>query len=280
MAADYEKRMLRVQTYIHDNPSGDMSLDTLADVAALSRFHFQRTYRLLSGETATQTVKRIRMHRASVALIHSSASLTQIAKDVGYPNATSFTRAFSETFGMPPNTFRKLGAFRTPTKPNRPTAKETFMHSIIIRNEPKRDIVGLPHKGNYQLIGREFEHLFTALGTRGLMGKTGTMVGVYLHDPESTPEPDLRSFAGTEFPATDVLDSPIERMTLPSGRHAVLRVKGPYTALPAAYTQLYREWLPMADEVPANSPVYELYLNNPRETAPEDLLTEICLPLS
>ena len=69
MTNDYESRMLRVQAYIHDQPAGDMSLDTLADVATLSRFHFQRAYRLLTGETATQAVKRIRMHRAAVALL-------------------------------------------------------------------------------------------------------------------------------------------------------------------------------------------------------------------
>lgn len=58
MANDYENRMLRVQACIHDQPAGDMSLDTLADIAALSRFHFQHAYRLPTGETATQAVKR------------------------------------------------------------------------------------------------------------------------------------------------------------------------------------------------------------------------------
>lgn len=64
-----KNRMLRVQAYIHDQPAGDMSLDTLADIAALSRFHFQHAYRLPTGETATQAVKHIRMRRAAVALL-------------------------------------------------------------------------------------------------------------------------------------------------------------------------------------------------------------------
>ncbi len=39
MPSDYENRMLRVLEHIHANPAGDLSLDALADVAAMSRFH-------------------------------------------------------------------------------------------------------------------------------------------------------------------------------------------------------------------------------------------------
>ena len=37
-----EKRLLRVLDHIHDNPAGDLSLDALSDVAAMSRFHWHR----------------------------------------------------------------------------------------------------------------------------------------------------------------------------------------------------------------------------------------------
>ena len=46
----YEKRLLRVISYIHDNPAGDLSLDTLADVAAMSRFHWHRVFSAMMGE--------------------------------------------------------------------------------------------------------------------------------------------------------------------------------------------------------------------------------------
>jgi phage tail sheath gpL-like len=37
MANSYEMRILRVLEHIRDNPAGDLSLDALADVAAMSR---------------------------------------------------------------------------------------------------------------------------------------------------------------------------------------------------------------------------------------------------
>lgn len=60
MANDYERRLMRVLDYIHDNPAGDLSLDALADVAALSRFHFHRVFRAMTGQTVAQAVRRLR----------------------------------------------------------------------------------------------------------------------------------------------------------------------------------------------------------------------------
>ena len=72
MAASYEDRMLRVVAYIHDNPAGDLSLDALADVAAMSRFHWHRVFHAMTGETCAQAVRRVRLHRASVMLVQGA----------------------------------------------------------------------------------------------------------------------------------------------------------------------------------------------------------------
>ncbi|MFZ1481646.1 MAG: GyrI-like domain-containing protein [Paracoccaceae bacterium] len=73
--------------------------------------------------------------------------------------------------------------------------------------------------------------------------------------------------------------SPFGRGDLARRPPAVLAFKGPYAGLPAAYDQLFGIWLPQSGEEPADSPVFELYLNTPMDTAPEQLLTEICMPL-
>jgi AraC family transcriptional regulator len=48
----------------------------------------------------------------------------------------------------------------------------------------------------------------------------------------------------------------------------------------AAYEWLYGTWLVQSGREAADAPVFEEYLNNPKETAPADLHTEICLPLT
>jgi len=67
--------------------------------------------------------------------------------------------------------------------------------------------------------------------------------------------------------------------TLEGGPHAVITHKGPYTHLGQAYDWLYGAWLPTSGREPRHAPPFEVYLNTPREVAPEELLTEIYLPL-
>lgn len=56
---------------------------------------------------------------------------------------------------------------------------------------------------------------------------------------------------------------------------AVMHCKGPYAGLKAAYDYLFGEWLPKSGEDPS----FEIYLNDPTDTALDDLLTDICVPL-
>jgi AraC family transcriptional regulator len=277
MTASFEKRLHRVIDHIHDNPAGDLSLDALADVAALSRFHFHRLYRMVIGETAAQSVRRIRLNKAAVALVQSKAALGQIAKAVGYANLASFNRAFADAYGITPLAFRKRGELRPFTKLNQP--KVIQMYPIEIREEPVRKLAAVPHKGPYHEISRAFQNLSTTMAQRALFGHAGAMIGVFYDDPQSVPAADLRSHAAFEITGQVTIAAPLETVTLRGGRHAVLTYKGPYAGLPAAYDQLYAVWLPSSGDEPADSPSFEVYLNSPMDTAPNDLLTELYLPL-
>ncbi len=277
MTNGYETRLIRELDFIHDDPAGDLSLDALADVAALSRFHFHRVFHAVIGETVAAAVRRMRVYRASVALVQTTAPLAKIAHAVGYPNLASFTRSFAELYGVPPAAFRAKGELR-PLPPLFRTGVPP-MYAVEIRQDPARRLAAMPHKGAYTEIGRAFEKGGAVLAARKLMGACGGMVGVYYDDPAAVAVADLRSHAGFEI-GSGPIDPPLELVNLPAGRNAVLRFKGSYSGLPAAYEQLYRNWLPGSGETPADSPVFEVYLNTPMDTAPEELLTEICLPLA
>ncbi|NJS39420.1 MAG: AraC family transcriptional regulator [Rhodobacteraceae bacterium] len=277
MATDYEHRLRRVVDHIHDHPADDLSLDALADVAALSRFHFHRVYNAVVGETAANTVRRMRLHRAAVALAQGTDPISTIAKRVGYPQIASFTRAFSGHYGLTPAAFRNRGELRP--FPLLLARKGPLMFPVITRTDPERRLAAVPHKGPYPEIGRAFEKLGSTVAARGFYGRFGHMVGVYYDSTADVRPADLRSHAGLEAPADMALEPPLEEVRLPAGRHAVLTFTGPYAGLPAAYDQLLGVWLPASGEVPADAPIFEVYLNSPMDTAPEDLVTEICLPL-
>jgi len=276
MSAHYEDRILRVLAHIHDNPAGDLSLDALADVAAMSRFHWHRVFRALTGETCARAVRRMRLHRAAGWLVETDRALSRIAADAGYPNPGSFSRAFAQAYGSSPAAFRRAGRLLPPVPQFR--TGEYPMYPVTIRTKPATRLAVLPHRGAYLEIGKSFEAFAAICESRGLWPRLGRSIAVYLDDPDAVPEAALRGYAGAEYRGVDLPEG-LEGWDIPGGRTAALTYKGPYSNLRGVYHSLYGTWLPASGEEPADAPVYEVYLNSPRDTAPEDLVTEICLPL-
>ena len=115
--------------------------------------------------------------------------------------------------------------------------------------------------------------------TRGLWPQVEGMLGIYYDDPDAVAAEDLRSAAAVIVQPDTPVEDPLTESAVQGGRSAVLTFKGPYAGLREAYLYLYGDWLAQSGAEPRDEPPYEVYLNDPSDTAPEDLLTEICVPL-
>ncbi len=274
---EYRQRIDRVTDHIRANLSGDLSLDVLADVAALSRFHFHRVYAGIAGETLAETVRRARMNRAAVLVAMSDRPLPQIAAAVGYPNADSFARTFRAAFGMTPQQMRDAGRVAPPLLS--PPKGDLPMFPVEIRTLPDMVMAALPHQGPYSGIGATFYELDRRLAASALNGHTREGVGIYYDSPGQVPDSELRAHAGCVVePGLEVPEG-FDRVPLAGGRHAVLTLTGPFTQIPEAWAYLYGTWLPSSGEVPADRAPFEMYVSDMATTAPADLVTLICMPL-
>lgn len=274
--AVYETRLRRVSNHIHEHLDEELDMDGLAEIACLSPYHWHRIYRAIYGETAAATVKRLRLHRAAGDIVETDLGISEIAKRSGYPNVQSFNRIFKAVYGMPPARYRKEGSHTLFESKQR---KASIMFDISIRTLKPTEVVGVSHQGSYMGIGKAFEQLFGTLYARG-QGQPGQrMIGIYLDDPDVVAVDKLRSYACVETDAAQPAQAPLERRTLEGGDYAVLRHKGPYAEMHKAYTWLYGEWLPMSGRKLRDTVMFEEYLNNPRDVAPAELLTDINLPL-
>src|ERR1700754_4176396 len=81
---DYGRRVAKVTDHIAENLDAELDVERLASVANFSPFHFHRIYREATGETAADTVRRLRLHRAAVELLRDDAPLERVAKRAGY----------------------------------------------------------------------------------------------------------------------------------------------------------------------------------------------------
>lgn len=55
-------RVLRVLDYIHENANTELSLDALAEGAALSRFHWHRVFSAMMGASPADVIRMVRLH--------------------------------------------------------------------------------------------------------------------------------------------------------------------------------------------------------------------------
>ena len=273
----YEKRFGLMTRYIYDHLDEKLDLNKLADIACLSPYHWHRIYHAVYGETIATTVKRLRLHQAAGYLANTSMTIPEVASKTGYENLQSFTRIFKSVYGMPPAQYRKQGSHTH--FQNQLLDEDSVMHEINIKHIEKQQVVTVEHIGSYMQIGKAFDSLYSQLGMRNLMQANMRSIGLYYDDPSVVAEEQLHSRAGVIVEGNVEVDLPLEQTEIVPGRYAVLRHTGPYATMKAAYEWLYGHWLVNSSEEPANVPVFEEYLNNPRDTAPADLITDIYLPL-
>ncbi len=273
----YEDRLRRVILHLHDHLDEPLDLITLADLAAMSPYHWHRVYCSFVGETVFQTVSRLKLHRAAQDLVSSDRPIADIARRAGYAGVAPFNRAFAKAHGVPPGRYRreKRPLLENPTL----IARSLTMKTIALEQRPPFRLAAARHRGPYFEISRAFMEVFGTIAARQLHGSVRGMIGVYFDDPSSTPAADLRSLAGAVVPETFPIEAPLEEYRMPATRTAILTHKGPYAELPAAYDYLYGHWLPASGEEAADLPPYENYLNSPQDTPQAELLTEICVPL-
>src|SRR5215470_16513561 len=210
---DYSRRLERVIAHIGAHLDAPLDLERLAAVACFSPYHFHRIYRAVTGETAADTLRRLRLHRAAGELVEGHPAIDRIARRAGYGSVAAFARAFRAGYGLPPAAYRRQGRLVPPSP--LATATETAMYAVSIRDLQPVRLAALRHAGSYQEIGATFERLFAWGAGRGLMGPQTRAIGVYYDDPDGTPESALRSGAGIAVDADVALDDGLRWLEVP-----------------------------------------------------------------
>ncbi|ARE41283.1 Transcriptional regulator, AraC family [Rhodovulum sp. P5] len=152
------------------------------------------------------------------------------------------------------------------------------MFSVEVRELPAMTVHGLPHLGPYTAIGPTFRKLGLRLEAAGLVDRAWPWVGVYHDDPARVAARELRSHACCVLPDGAAVPWGFECVKLAGGRCAVLRYRGPYSGLAAAWGWLFGDWLPGHKAMP-RGPTFEIYRSMFPTVAAEEQVTEICVPL-
>lgn len=92
--------------YIEEHIGEEISIEQLAEIAALSPFYYQRLFSRLVKKPVGEYIKLRRLARACDMLLEKK-NIIDIALFFGFKSHETFTRAFKETYGITPKEYRK-----------------------------------------------------------------------------------------------------------------------------------------------------------------------------
>ena len=91
---------------MHNEPTGPWTVDSMADLACLSRSAFFEKFKDVVGEPPQSYLTRLRLHKARQHL-QSGLSVASVASACGYHAEEAFAKAFKRQFGYGPGQARK-----------------------------------------------------------------------------------------------------------------------------------------------------------------------------
>ncbi len=100
------KRLCLSLNYLHSYYTQEISLDDLASIACLSKFHYLRMFKAVFGLSPYQYLLKLRLEKARELVINKGLLITEISTLLGFQNITSFSRLFHQRFSYSPLHYR------------------------------------------------------------------------------------------------------------------------------------------------------------------------------
>ena len=98
----------RVIAHMRRRSDAPLDLKEMANIASVSRCHFDRVFHEIVGVTPRQFQTALRLNAAARLLLTTETKVTDICFDVGYESLGSFISRFTRTFGIAPQKMRDL----------------------------------------------------------------------------------------------------------------------------------------------------------------------------
>ncbi|NDW09576.1 GyrI-like domain-containing protein [Dysgonomonas sp. 520] len=276
---EYQKRVNMIVEYINSHLDEELDLGSLAEKSNLSQWHFHRIMKAFLGESLGAFIMRTRVETAARLLRYTDMPIQDIAYKIGYDMPSSLSKVFKLFYGVSPTEIRNNKKFVI-MKPIRLNEELNIKKPKIVELNPKKAIY-ISLIGEYSSLdfGGTWSRLWQYVKDNKLFSAGIEHICIYHNDPKITESDKLR---------TDiclVVQKPVEPKgeigvkEIEGGKYAVFLYQGSYDHLSSVYDTIYEKWLPESGERLRDTACFEKYVNNPDNTAPEKLKTEIYIPI-
>lgn len=275
---EYQKCVNAVVDYINLHLGEEIDLKSLAKISHFSPFYFHRIMKAFLGEPVGTFIVRTRTETAARLLRYTDLPIADIAYRIGYSSSSSLSKVFKQFYGISPLEYRNNKNFVI--------MKPAIIHSELklkreIKELPVRNMIYIRLFGDYKLN----DYCGTWMRLQQFVQEEKLPMGevmpycIFHDDPKVTPIEKLRTDVCMVMPTAVAPKGNIGFKQLPAGRYAIFLYKGSYEHLQSVYDTIYGKYIPEMECTFRDEASAERYLNHPADTAPDELLTEIYIPI-
>jgi AraC family transcriptional regulator len=248
--------------FIESHLAEPLTLDEIAGVAGISRFHMVRAFAAATGFPVMRYVRARRLSEAARALANGAPDILSLALDADYGSHEAFTRAFRDHFGVTPEMVRAATCpdklkLQEPIKmdstaldhlkpPRFETSKPLLVAGLGERITHDNQGAGIPNQ--WQRFHQSVDDI------PGRIGKLA--YGVCCNGDDAG---NFDYIAGVEV--TDFSDLPREfsRVRIPEQKYAVFTHSEHISTIRRTVNTIWNHWLPMSGMKAADAPNFERY---------------------
>lgn len=259
------------------------SLDNIATASGMSKYHFHRIYKLVTGETCTETVTRLRIAKGAALLEEPKLSITEAALAAGYASSQAFAKAIKRELSTSASTLRSdperlSNAVRTLFVPERKVTQfEQPPGQIEICSLDPMEIILVRTKDKFPNIAETYWSLVEAAGDPQ---NIDAIIGL--------PHRDISTFEDGDF-IFDCALLPIQKVsgvpsdivhgTITGGTYLLIRHTGIDADLPSTVDQLYVLVLMHRDIELVDEPCIHHFIDDPEEVDESVCRTDVYMKI-
>jgi len=248
--------------FIESHLAGALTLDEIAGVAGVSRFHLVRAFAAATGLSVMRYVRARRLTEAARALAGGAPDILELALDADYGSHEAFTRAFRDHFGVTPEAVRGFtcldrSKLQEPIvmdstlidklqSPRFETGKALLVAGIGERCTHENQGAGIPSQ--WQRFHQKVAEIPDRVGQ--------VAYGVCCNGDDSG---NFDYIAGVEVSDFSDLPREFSRVRIPEARYAVFTHAEHISTIRRTVNTIWNQWLPASGLKVADAPNFERY---------------------
>jgi AraC family transcriptional regulator len=250
--------------YIESHLASALTLDEVAAIAGVSRFHMVRAFAAATGLSVMRYVRARRLSEAARALANGAPDILSIALDADYGSHEAFTRAFRDHFGVTPESVRDNAQLDTIDLLEPITMDSTIIDnlqpprfetgkSLLVAGPGERYTweSGAAIPGQWQRFHQKVDQIPHRVGK--------VAYGVCCNGDDSG---NFDYIAGVEVSDFSDLPREFSRVRIPEQRYAVFSHKDHISTIRRTVNTIWNHWLPASGLKAADAPSFERYDEN------------------